>query len=78
MSWLVDVMYKAFRKNDGRITECTKEYGEQAALVASTLDSLYNELVKMEKEELKNGIRILHKRKIVNVKNDKFSTKEKE
>lgn len=62
MSWLVDVFIRAFQKNDSRITEATKEYFERSSLVYTTLDELLTKLKIMEKQELKDGVRIMHKR----------------
>lgn len=63
-SWLIYIFQRAIERNDNRITEATREYFERAKLVRDTLFDLHHKLVTMEKAELKNGVRILHKRPI--------------
>jgi hypothetical protein len=70
MSWLINVVKKAFVKNDSRITEATKPYQERANKVNDYLTELYDELVKSEKEEMQSGIRVTHKRKVNNSKTE--------
>lgn len=65
MSWLIDTYLKAFKKNDSRIDKATIDYINQAKLVEDTLTELIYKLKEMEKAELENGVRILHKRKKV-------------
>jgi hypothetical protein len=62
-SWLIDVFQKACLKNDGRITECTNVYEEIVTDIHHTLNDLYLRVKQLENEEIKNGVRILHKRK---------------
>lgn len=62
MSWLIDVYLRAFKKNDNRIDKATIDYINQAKLVEDTLTELIYKLKEMEKAELDNGVRILHKR----------------
>lgn len=62
-SWLIEVIERAILKNDSRITECTREYEERFNWTINTLHQLGIKLKDMEKEELKNGVRITHKRK---------------
>lgn len=62
MSWLIDVYLRAFKKNDDRITQATKEYITQSNYVRDMLSEMIDRLKEMEKEELENGVRILHKR----------------
>lgn len=62
MSWLINVYLKAFQKNDAKVKEATKEYWLRSKLVTDTLSALLDQLKEDEKAELKNGVRILHKR----------------
>lgn len=62
MSWLIDVYIKAFQRNDSKIKEATKEYWNRVTVVNDTLDNLLDWLLSDEKQEVKNGVRILHKR----------------
>ena len=48
LSWLVDVVRKALTKNDSRIAICTKQYEEQTDHTFKVLDSLYDDLKRME------------------------------